>query len=611
LSGNVIDNTALQAALNPPPPAKPKVKAEPSAGAPSHVCQKKQKGSGEELPLPPASDEEESVQDIFAGMPPHEAFEEGGEYDAGDTFQDFRKWAKCLPVWSLCTAGSLLKAPVRRSIFMFLMNICKRTLYRSQGQEVLRMLLSIEEWTEHDVVDCSALDSVPNLEKADKPKSAVAKDASSARPPYPQVSPPSPMQKCPSPPVQTLADQLVQKLPSPQVSLLSPRATQPAEQHSAPLFTMPKADSKDLRVLIEGVLAGGKRISDGQELIALYRESGLSGGASVSAQAADQEALSVIIPIAVQRLKDFYLEDLHQAVGNASIHIAHLHIDLKQRKGRPLAPDMQTLLENKIRKGERFTSIEKANILNAPHAQTIAYILAYSIARATKAGRNGVWINMGIDTGAQGHANAVILQSIGGCGAFQVFVYDPNFDPEQTHYVHALKAINDQLPKVRNLLPVSSGSISGQAELFGHGLQTALGTTSKRTGWLSRTVITEHRGYPICGSVVQLLAIVWLSVSNGGRLGGPGDVKDIVAVEAVLAEIAAEPSGQDKVRQKIAAILQSNIDRVASRGSDSFEQSMKHRLNKDKLEWPLQFTRHGGSIECSIAERRRSYTYTW
>merc|ERR1719414_1164600 len=105
----------------------------------------------------------------------------------------------------------------------------------------------------------------------------------------------------------------------------------------------------------------------------------------------------------------------------------------------------------------------------------------------------------------------------------KVLIYDPNFKAGQAHFVHSKKAIEDALPGVRKLLAGTGLSVVGGCELFGHAIQTALGTTERHKGWFSSTVTVTQRGYPICGSVVHLLACVWLAVATGPV---PDDVTD-------------------------------------------------------------------------------------
>merc|ERR1712194_167301 len=180
----------------------------------------------------------------------------------------------------------------------------------------------------------------------------------------------------------------------------------------------------------------------------------------------------------------------------------------------------------------------------------------------------------------------------------EVLVYDPNYREDSDHYVHAKKAVSDAIPEVQRLLQGTGITLVPQAELFGHGLQTLLGTTeTKQRGWFSSTVYTTQRGYPICGAVVYLLAWVWLAVAGGGAA-----LDDIRDVEEALAEIVKEEEGKLAIQRKISVLLQDLTKALSTRGQDPFQASMRRRLDTDWAEivstkdWPADVVRKGGSI---------------
>merc|ERR1712232_484669 len=134
-------------------------------------------------------------------------------------------------------------------------------------------------------------------------------------------------------------------------------------------------------------------------------------------------------------------------MGGASVYFPHLYIDLQRRKHLPIPGPVQSSVEEKIRSLQRWTAMEKAQVLGARHEQTIRYVLAYALAQAKlKKYTGGVWIPLGMNTGAQGHANAVCLQAVDGRGSMKVLVYDPNYKAGQDYWVHAKKAVDDALP---------------------------------------------------------------------------------------------------------------------------------------------------------------------
>jgi len=534
--------------------------------------------------------------DVLKGLPPSADFEEGSRSDAGDTFKDFRKWARKSAVWDLATAGGQLAPAVRHNIFRFLMKIHERQLYRNQAREMLSMLLCIDDWTDGNVADEEAV-----CELLDKDTRRLAPKPWMASLPAPAPAP----GKRPLPP-----EHLPARTPSPLPAPIGPPLPSPKLEGPKRLLepaAPPFVHVRDgLRARVEAVLASGSH-GDKGNLVRLYKESGLGGAASLSATCGDAEALSSILVIAGQRLRDLFIDPLQSVSRNARVHFPHLYIDLQKKHVFRMPQQVQAAVERKIRSGERWTCIEKSHVLRARHEWTIQYIIAYALARAKAEGRaGGVWIPLGMNTGAQGHANAVCLQAFGG-GSIKAFVYDPNYNAGQDHWVHAQKAVNDALPGVRRILE-GTGIVlaAGPATLFGHSLQTALGTTSTHQSWFSRTTVTTHRGYPICGAVVHFLAVVWLAAAQqaGGRLDS------IVEIEQELSDVASSASGKVIVQQYIAGMLQALSNRLSERGAEPFASSMRRRLDRDRREWPSQFTKVSGSITASI-ERHERFSYTW
>eukprot|EP00440_Ansanella_granifera_P069298 gb/GFBE01075182.1/.p1 GENE.gb/GFBE01075182.1/~~gb/GFBE01075182.1/.p1 ORF type:complete len:286 (+),score=56.50 gb/GFBE01075182.1/:1-858(+) len=84
---------------------------------------------------------------LLADLPPAEAFLPDARQHPGDTFQDFRRWARRLGAADLRRAASLLDAAERRSIFRFLQEICERKLYSAQGRQQLAALIATDTWT--------------------------------------------------------------------------------------------------------------------------------------------------------------------------------------------------------------------------------------------------------------------------------------------------------------------------------------------------------------------------------------------------------------------------------------------------------------------------------
>ncbi|CAE8658039.1 unnamed protein product [Polarella glacialis] len=393
--------------------------------------------------------------------------------------------------------------------------------------------------------------------------------------------------------------------PDPPQKGLPPTAGQlpAAPTKLSPVAEAAPSPGRGLKARVEAALKGGIQLTSGKDLVQMYRDSGLGGGGSMSATAADPEMLKLVLILAGQRLKDLYLEPLRRCGGASGVHFPHLHIDLQQRKAHTLPANVQAAVEMKISTQEKWSSLEKAWVLGARHELTIRYVLAYALVRAKATGRsNAVWIPLGMNTGAQGHANAVCFQSVDGKGAMRVLLYDPNFAAGQEHWVHAKKAVNDSLAGVRQLLDGSGLTIVGQAELFGHGLQTALGTTEQHQGWFSSTVYTTHAGYPICGAVVHFLAVMWLAVTVASCPVG------LLEVEAALAEIVAERAGKAAVQGKLAAVLM-DLSKGLEKES-GFPAFLKSSLDKDKRDWPAEFLRSGGSITCRIPGKQPC-TYTW
>eukprot|EP00931_Biecheleriopsis_adriatica_P043495 TRINITY_DN24870_c0_g1_i1.p1 TRINITY_DN24870_c0_g1~~TRINITY_DN24870_c0_g1_i1.p1 ORF type:complete len:518 (+),score=89.64 TRINITY_DN24870_c0_g1_i1:120-1673(+) len=517
----------------------------------------------------------------MSGMPPLEAFAERSRQEPGEVFTNFRRWARKLPVWDLEAAGSRLDESRRRDIFSFLVRLSSRHIYKRQVREVLSMLLPLPSWVAGSMnvealLQCLEADPSPSLPTSkesptrgqDPPKTAkTAFEPQKTRPPLP---------------------------------------TAPADKTAqAPCPQLVKTAPADLRARVEQALKGGISLASGKELVQLYKESCLGGGFSLSAKASDATFIKILMVLTTQRVRDLFVDALRAMSGGTRVHIPHLHIDLKPRKAYALPSEVQTSIERKITRLEKWTSWEKAHVLAARHEQTIRYVLAYAAARAKATGRvDAVWINLSMQTDAQGHANAVCMQAQEAKGAMKVFIYDPNFASGQEYWVHAKKAVNDAVPGVQKLLSGTGISIVGQAELFGHGLQTALGTTERHKGWFSSTVYTRHEGYPICGAIVHLLAVIWMAAGAGKVLS------DVVQVEKALAEVVAEGNGKATVQSKVAALLKDLSQRHRDTGVASFANSMRSRFDADKHDWPGDMVRNGGSITVNLPGKP-DYTYSW
>jgi len=572
-----------------------------------------------------APEPEETPASLLASMPPPEAFEECSRYDAGDTFKEFRKWSRSVAVWDMAAAGTQLPPEVRQQMFQFLTKICNRKLYSKQGVELLSMLLTLPEWTDGDVVDEAAVMRVLDVQD---------------QPPAPQPPAPQPAAaRAPSPPEKSPLDAGLHQLPvaPPRQPAAGDGAQQPRDRRTAPAPTpapVPdppaqpsrgrpvdspapapsKARSSGgagLQARVEAAVRDGMPISSGNELVRLYKESGLGGQASLSVKAADADAVRYILAITGQRLRDLFVDKLQKiAIGSGvRVHFPHLYINLQARKVHPMPTDVQLQVEAKIRRLERWTSLEKAHVLMAPHKQTLCYILAYAITRAKERQRAAIWIPLGMDTGAQGHANALCLQSVDGSGTMKVLCYDPNYKEGQTHFVHSKKAVEDALPGVRKLLNGTGLGVASGCELFGNAIQTALGTTERHKGWFSSKVTITQRGYPICGSVVFLLASVWLTTGTGPVPG------DIVEVEAALAAIVSSgEEGKALVQKRIAKILDDLIRNLGCDASDwnrrDWTQSVRARLDHDRKDWKESATSRGGSVTVGIPGRKE-FTYSW
>eukprot|EP00929_Paragymnodinium_shiwhaense_P112989 TRINITY_DN81255_c0_g1_i1.p1 TRINITY_DN81255_c0_g1~~TRINITY_DN81255_c0_g1_i1.p1 ORF type:complete len:771 (+),score=123.57 TRINITY_DN81255_c0_g1_i1:119-2431(+) len=670
----IIEDAVATALLPPAAPVKKGAPEKSSAGDGSASPSTVPEASSPESVLKAMSPrrEKEEDYDVLDGLPPPEAFAPGSKFDDGDTFKDFRKWARGRPVWDLASAASRLEVEQRRNIFDLLFRIAGRKIYSRQAPETLSMLLSVEEWVMDGVVDEEACDKVfeehakrgraPSPAPAASPKAA----GGGARPPgsprssepfktilipspspTPSTPPPSPPPRPSpppsSPPVQTIVPEAPAKpkagysdqpRPSPAPPPTPAKATPARPEKPAagkggrlePPEAVPavrpkpapkaggdaKAGKGNLRARVEGALAGGAPIASGEELVKLYKASGLGGEASLSAKAMDGGFLALLLSLAGQRLKDLFIDPLQDQTGAKAlgVHFPHLYIDLQRRNVLPMPSAVQMSVEQKIKRSQRWTCLEKAQVLCAKHELAIKYVLAYALTRAQASGnKSAVWIPLGMTSGSVGHANSVCLQAPVGkpSGPYKVYVYDPNFtDGGCSHWVHAQKAVGDALPAVKRLLDGTGISVETKAELFGHGLQTLLGTTSTSRGWFSKTVVTTQRGYPICGSVVFLLGSIWLGASaQAGRLD------DILEVEKELASVVTESdAGKLAVQRKVAQILIGLAKRTSSSGADPFEKAIQRKLDADRKDWPPDQVKGGGSVTVSIPDRG-PFEYKW
>lgn len=100
-----------------------------------------------------APSEPEEEPSLLGGMPPAERFTDRSRSDAGDTFKEFRRWARGKNVRDLAEAGRQIEAPVRRNVFTFIVRLHGRRMYSCQAREVFSMLWSLDQWTDGVVVD--------------------------------------------------------------------------------------------------------------------------------------------------------------------------------------------------------------------------------------------------------------------------------------------------------------------------------------------------------------------------------------------------------------------------------------------------------------------------
>lgn len=222
---------------------------------------------------------------------------------------------------------------------------------------------------------------------------------------------------------------------------------------------------------------------------------------------------------------------------------------------------------------------------------SVRYIIAYMISRARAGNRKAVWIPVAMTTGSAGHANAIVVQFGSPGQEGKILVYDPNYAKNESHYVHAVKAVTDALPEIRRLLKNVDVKLPPNASLFGHGLQTLLGTVTQKTG--IRKIWTQYQGYPICGAIVHLLASLWLETMPVAPARTSYDVE---LVEAELANFVQEsPEGKTLVQRHIAALLSEMSSKLGG-GKDSFAYVVKHKLEKDKKEWTTDFAGTSGQL---------------
>eukprot|EP00746_Dinoflagellata_sp_MGD_P013180 gnl/MRDRNA2_/MRDRNA2_128390_c0_seq1.p1 gnl/MRDRNA2_/MRDRNA2_128390_c0~~gnl/MRDRNA2_/MRDRNA2_128390_c0_seq1.p1 ORF type:complete len:438 (-),score=80.15 gnl/MRDRNA2_/MRDRNA2_128390_c0_seq1:18-1331(-) len=406
------------------------------------------------------------------------------------------------------------------------------------------------------------------------------------------LPPPPPFEVKPSHP----AASMFQSIPPPPPASSDTSLRTPAKMETA-------STKAPLAVRVERALQSNTR-SSANDLVNLYTNSGLGGQVALSATTTSNHMLGLLLATAKQRTTDMFIDSLQQASGSLQVSFPHVLLDLRRRNVTNMPNDVRADVEKKIRSFQRWTNVEKSHVLVARHEDTIRYILAYALSQAKASRRtDAIWIPLSMDTGAQGHANGLYMEYRSSSSAARVMIYDPNYEDGGYQWVHAKKAVNDALPGVQRLLNGTGITVAGSAELFGHALQTKLGTVS--THKTSRAVVTTQRGYPICGAVVHLLAMVWL-----GSVGQDGKLEQITDVEAELANIVAKPEGKDLTQRRIAAMLEALTLRLSEKGQDPFRTSMKRRLDKDCREWPQEVVRHGGSITVGAASQR-SFTYEW
>jgi len=549
----------------------------------------------EELPQVPSKGSEDRLPPqptpLLQGFPPLESFKENSQVHVGDTFQDLRKWTKSTPIWDLSAAARQLPPSSRADVFRFLTRIGQKKMYSAVTRETLKMLLSVEEWSD-GIVDTDLEASISTTLAAPRP----------AGPP-PTPPPPSAYPSAPAPVVQGVP--IAPSRPAAdvggKVAVPEPKKPQPETLVPVPASFKGSLTLKQLEAVLR---QGSLTIKDPGQLVSLYEASGLNCQGSFKGRSPCAETLRLMIVLSMQRMRDYFTDDLHRY--GRGVHFPHIHVDLTRRTVTPLPSSLQKTVEGKILAKERWTGVEKAWVLSTGYEISIVYLLAYAASRATAAGRGSIWISMVMKagSGSEGHANSIILILGSAKQQPKALVYDPNFAPNQEHWVHALKAVNDALPKVQRMLKPIGIDAPSKAELFGHALQTNLGTTTTRKAWFSSTMYSTRRGYPICGSVVHMLGSLW------AQTGGHDNVEQI---EALLSDIVASgPEGKALVQYRLAGTMKGLEERLAPNGQDPFEVSLRRRLQEDVKGLPYEASTQKASSQICISDGHgRQCTFSW
>lgn len=128
--------------------------------------------------------------EAFANFPNLGSFRGVKMYDAGDTFRELRKWVRNSTEYDIAAIGDWLDESERRDVIRFIAKICvERKVYKNQGRELLRKLLSVKAWVKGEgVVDewavHEAFFSNTRSPKSSRATTRATSPASEQGPPY-------------------------------------------------------------------------------------------------------------------------------------------------------------------------------------------------------------------------------------------------------------------------------------------------------------------------------------------------------------------------------------------------------------------------------------------
>lgn len=248
----------------------------------------------------------------------------------------------------------------------------------------------------------------------------------------------------------------------------------------------------------------------------------------------DDAAAAARINLSVPTL-DRALGRVGRAAERAGLCIPHLLADVSQDGRRRASPRLLAA----VRSGAKLSAGQKAELAQLTDKPLrVALTAAYAANRCRGEAYARACVPVFLKLGDQGHANLLVLAWAE--GTLEAALYEPNgaaaaeeYGTVDAYFATFADDVGSYLMEPRRVT----------FRVVGQGFQTALGETSRTRRGM--TVITRHRGYPVCEAVV-------LYVMH--RYMAQGPAVDLAAFEGdLLEDLAASRAGLLKFVEDLAA----------------------------------------------------------